>query len=233
MRATILQPAYLPWCGYFEMIASTDLYVIFDHVQFVRKSWHQRNRIKDSNGELLLTIPVKKIDRSTPIANIKISYDNVNPLNKHWVSITHAYKKAPYFNNYKSIFENIYNQKHERLRDLNVILIKAIWELLNISTQFIYSSDLDLKDEGLGKTERVVNLCKKVGITYLYDAKGAEGLLDEKLFKEVNIDLEFQNYKHPVYTQQFEEFIPYMSVIDLIFNEGPKSLEIIKSGRIE
>ena len=104
IKGTVLQPTYLPWAGYFDMIDSTDIYVVFDHVQFERKSLQQINRIKGPNGEHWLTIPVQKVARDTPICDIRISYDQGDPLSKHWKAITSAYKKAPYFAEYRPFF---------------------------------------------------------------------------------------------------------------------------------
>jgi len=219
--------------GYFEMIDSADIFVVFDHVQFVRKSWQQRNRIKGPNGEIMLTIPVKKMPRSTPICDIEISYDNNNPLENHWKTITHTYKKANHFGDYEEVFRQIYSKKHEKLGSLNVEIIKTICHILGIRTKIVLSSELDLKDSSLGKTERVINLCKKVGITYLYDAKGAKELIDISLFDKESIQVEFQRYEHPVYSQLFGEFIPYLSVIDLLFNEGERALAIMRAGRTQ
>lgn len=230
MKGTILQPTYLPWLGYFEMIASLDIFVVFDHVQFERKSWQQRNRIKSANGVISLAVPVQKMPRAAKISEIKISYDRGNFLEDHWKTIELAYKKAPYFEKYKSFFEKIYSKRYVLLRDLNVDLIKLICDILNIKTRVVFSSELGLKDENMEKTEKVVNLCKKQGVTHLYDTKGAEEILDESLFKKENINITFQNFQHPEYHQLWGEFVPYLSAIDLLFNEGEKSLSIIKSG---
>ncbi|MFH1968238.1 MAG: WbqC family protein [bacterium] len=230
MKGTILQPTYLPWLGYFEMIASSDIFVVFDHVQFERKSWQQRNRIKTANGVISLSIPVQKMPRETPISEIKISYAGYNPLEKHFKTIELAYKKAPYFQDYKPFFEKIYSKKHVLLRDLNIEIIKLICNILGINTKIVFSSDLGLKDENMAKTEKVVNLCKKQDINHLYDAKGAEEILDKSLFEKENIIITFQDFQHPKYPQLWGEFVPYLSTIDLLFNQGDKSFSIIKSG---
>ena len=229
MKAAILQPTYLPWMGYFEMIDSSDVFVVFDHVQFERKSWQQRNMIKTANGVVPLTVPVQKMPRETNISEIKISYDHGNPLKDHWKTIELAYKKAPYFQEYKPFFEKVYSKKYVLLEDLNVEIIKLICNILGIRTKIIFSSDLGLKDGNMAKTKKVVNLCRKQGIVHLYDTKGAEEILDKSLFKKDNIKITFQNFQHPEYHQLWGEFVPYLSVIDLLFNEGNKSLSIIKS----
>lgn len=231
MKATILQPTYLPWLGYFEMIDHVDTYVVFDHVQFVRKSWQQRNRIKTANGTVTLTVPVKREKRETRICDIEISYDREDILLNHWKTIELAYGKARFFNNYKESFEQIYTQKFNKLRDLNVAIIKNILNILGIKRRMIFSSELNI-DEKIGKTNDIVNLCKKIGITYLYDAKGAEDFIDVSIFEKDNITIQFQNYEHPNYSQLWNnDFVPYLSVVDLLFNEGEQSLEIIRKGR--
>jgi hypothetical protein len=231
MKGTILQPTYLPWLGYFEMIDASEIYVVFDHVQFVKKSWQQRNRIKTANGVVILTIPIHREQRSDKISEIKISYDRENPLEKHWKTINLAYGKAKYFGKYKSVFQDIYSKKYTYLKDLNVEIIRNICQILNINTKIILSSELDLNVEILGKTEEIISLCKSVGITHLYDAKGAESFIDASLFKKEDIILEFQEFEHPKYNQLWGDFVPYLSIIDLLFNEGEKSMDIIRSGK--
>ncbi|MEK7665083.1 MAG: WbqC family protein [Patescibacteria group bacterium] len=233
MKGIILQPTYLPWLGYFEMINSSDIFIIFDHVQFERKSWQNRNKIKTASGQAYLTVPIQKSPQDTPIYKIKISYQQDrqgNPLEKHWKTISLAYKKSPSFDKYKQFFEKIYYKKYILLRDLNVDLIKLICDILGIKTRIVLSSELNLKDDNMGKTEKVINLCKKQGIDILYDAKGAEEFLDKNLFEKENIKIIFQNFQCKEYPQLWGKFIPYLSTIDLIFNQGEKSLSIIKSG---
>lgn len=229
MKATILQPTYLPWMGYFEMIDASDAYIMFDHVQFERKSWQQRNRIKTASGETWLSVPVRKARREARICDIKISYDHGNPLEKHWKTISLAYKKAPYFDRYKSFFENIYHKKYALLRDLNAEIIMGICDILGIKTKIMFSSKMDLNDQQMEKTEKIVNLCRKAGVTHLYDAKGTQDFVDTDLFGKQSILITFQDFCHPRYSQLWGGFIPYMSVIDLIFNEKD-ALSILRSG---
>lgn len=214
------------------MIDSSDLFVVFDHVQFVKKSWQQRNQIKTANGITMLTIPVQRKERDTRISDVKISYDRGNPLEKHWKTITLAYSKTKYFKDYNSYFEKIYSTKYVSLRDLNVAIIKQICDLLQIKTKIIFSSELELS-EIEDKTENIISLCKKTGITSLYDAKGAEVFINKSLFEKLNIDIKFQNFSHPIYNQLWGKFVPQMSIVDLLFNEGNKSIEIIRSGRLK
>ena len=152
MRGAILQPTYLPWMGYFDMIDATDLYVVYDHVQFVRKSWHQRNRVKIHKGELMLSVPVKKTPQDTPICEIEIR--DQSALRKHWKTISLAYGKSRYFEDYMDLFEDLYHKKYFLLRDLNVAIIKTICKIFGIRKEIIYSSELDLhkEDANLSRT---------------------------------------------------------------------------------
>lgn len=233
MKAAALQPTYLPWMGYFEMIDSADIHIVWDHVQFSRDSWQQRNKIKTSNGVTWLTIPVQSSSQDARICDIKISYNREDPLKKHWKTISFVYKKAPYFNKYKSFFETIYHKKYVLLRDLNVEMIKGICNILGIKKRIIFSSEMDLNDQDMGKTEKVVNLCKRAGVTHLVEAKGGEAFIDVSLFQDEGILITFQDFEHPIYSQLRGEFVPYLPVMDLLFNEGDKALSIIKSGKVK
>ena len=191
MKGTILQPTYLPWLGYFEMINSSDIFVVFDNVQFVKKSWQQRNKIKTANEITSLTVPIKKTSRSTIINKIEISYDHGNPLEKHWSTIALAYKKAQYFSNYKDIFKSIFKEKYSALIDLNMNLIQSICKILEIETNIVFASDFIDNFSKNNKTENIIDLCNSVGIDHLYDAKGALDFLELSKFKDNNIQIQF------------------------------------------
>jgi|TARA_B110000027_G_C16070685_1_gene278911 hypothetical protein len=230
MKGTILQPTYLPWIGYFDMIDIADIYVVFDDVQFSKKSWQQRNYIKTKQGALMLSLSISKAKLTTSIKDIKI-FDNKKILENHWKTISLAYKKSTYFEKYKKLFENIYSKNYIFLRDFNLDIIKLVCEIIGIKSSFVNSSDIIIKKNYNDMTKKIIQLCDSVGITTLYDAHGASKILDINVINESNIDFKFQNLNHPSYNQLYGKFIPYMSVIDLIFNEGPKSLSIIREGR--
>lgn len=231
MIGAILQPTYLPWVGYFEMIAAADIFVVYDHVQFVKKSWHHRNRIKGPNGEILLTIPAKKAPRETALCNTELALVYEKALSDHWVSISHAYKKSPYFDNYSAALQSLYSAKYTSLTDLTVTFIRYFCEQLGITTPFLNSSSFLLDRTLTNSTEKVIELCRKANITALYDANGAQSIIDTVVFDENHISISFQNYEHPTYSQLFGVFLPYMSILDLLLNEGPLSLDVIKKGR--
>ncbi len=228
-NATILQPTYMPWLGYFEMLDSTELFVILDHVQFSKQSWQQRNRIKTRNGTKWLTVPVKKSAIDTPICEINISYNHGNPLKEHKEKIINAYSNAPYFDDYFQYFDDIFSKPYQMLRDLNVDLIRKINEILGIETEFFYSSELDL-NLNLGKTKKLIEICEIIGIDEFYEANAGQNFIDISLFNESKIKIRFQKFEHPIYPQLYNEFVPYMSVIDLLFNLGDNSLSLIRKG---
>jgi len=227
MRISIMQPIYLPWLGYFELMENCDTFVYFDDVEFVKKTFQRRNKIKTKQGELLLTVPVfskNKLDQR--INETCINY-GIKWRKKHFNSIKMNYCKAPYYNNYIGEIKNFYDQNYTYLPELDIKLIELLKKMIGIKTKTISSSQLKVNGK---KDERIVNICKKLKAKILYDASGAKELLDKSYFKQNNIELVFQSYKHPTYKQQWGDFISYLSVLDLLMNEGPNTLEIIKSG---
>ena len=226
----IMQPTYLPWLGYFDLIDRSDIFVFLNSVQFDKRSWQQRNRIKTPNGELMLTVPVlTKGKFKQKIYDVEIDKSK-NFAKKHFNSISSNYKKSKYFKSYINELDEIYNSKINKLSDLNIRLIKWLSSKLGIKTEFVLSSQLD---EHGSKTELLLNICKKLNADYYLSPPGSKEYIEENnLFEKSGIQLSYQNYKHPTYKQLFGDFIPYMSVIDLLFCEGNKSLEIISSGRV-
>lgn len=225
----IMQPTYLPWLGYFEMISSSDTFVLLDDVQFQKKSWQQRNRIKSAFGPLMLTVPVlTKGKRFQHISEVCIN-NQEGWSSKHLRSIELAYLKSRHYKDIFPALQQIYSKKWDSLVELNVSLLKLLMELLGISTLVTLSSDLKIAASG---NEKIVAICEHCNCSRLYDAAGAVEFIDADLMERSGIEVVYQQYAHPVYHQLNGEFIPYMSVIDLLFNEGPASLEIIRSGAV-
>ena len=227
MKAVILQPMYLPWMGYFGLIDVADVFVFYDDVQFVERSWQRRNKIKMPNGNWIwLTVPViKKFGQK--INEVRIN-NNINWSEKHWKSIRHAYSKAPHFKDYADIFENVYKRKWDYLVDLNVTIIKKISELLGLDdTKFIFSSKLNVEGK---KTDRLINILNKIGADEYISGPTAKAYIEPEKFKKAGIKLYWFEFNHPVYPQLYGDFIPYLSVIDLLFNTGDKAINYIKKG---
>ena len=230
MRVAIMQPTYLPWCGYFEMISSADVFVLLDNVQFERSSWQHRNRIKGPSGEVLLTLPVKSANKFPQlIRDVELS-NPTHDLQKHLKAIELYYSKAPNYLTLIDEIRNAYNFRGTKLSEFNERFIRLICKELKIKTKIIKGSDLIAKGR---KAELSLNQCLELNATVFYAARGSKEYVDlEKGFQENNIKVEYQNYMQPVYPQLFADFIPQLSVIDLLFNCGQMSMEIINTGKI-
>ena len=224
MRISIMQPGYLPWLGFFELMHNCDLFVLLDDVQYTKKDWRNRNKIRTNKGWAWITVPtLTKRNRFQLINEVKIN-NSVNWSRKHTASIKIHYGRSRYFNHYYYTLEKIYARSWKFLLDLDVALITYLKDKLGIKTPLIKSSELLVAGK---REEKIINICKKLGASELYDSHAASTFLDRSMFKEQNITLEFQNYVHPVYNQQYDGFVSNLSTIDLIFNHGPDSLSII------
>lgn len=218
----ILQSNYIPWKGYFDLIRSVDKFIIFDEMQYTRRDWRNRNRIKTPQGLLWLTVPVScKGKYFQKISETKLSDANWAP--DHWVKITQNYRRAKYFNEIRDLLEPIYFGEHfDYLSQLNLRLIQSICCYLNITTQILNSCDFTLADE---KSERLAGLCRQVEATEYLTGPSAHDYLDESVFHRNGINVKFFDYSgYPVYPQLWGEFEHNVSIIDLLFNCGSSSL---------
>ncbi|MBU2540198.1 WbqC family protein [Patescibacteria group bacterium] len=229
MILTAHQPVYLPWLGLFHKIAISDVFCYFDDVQYLIKDWNNRNKIKTQNGEIWMTVPVLTTGyREKKIREIEIN-NSVDWRKKHWKSIYLNYKKAPYFNKYADFFEDVYKKEWKYLTDLNEYMLKWFLATLGIKNKFYKASELNFQGS---KSDLVLDMCKKLGADlYIFGTLGKDYAEEEKFTKE-NIKIYSQEYKHPVYPQLHGKFLPYMSIIDLLFNCGDKSLEILMENNI-
>jgi hypothetical protein len=234
LKVAISQPTYLPWAGYFDLIDQVDCFVILDSVQFERQSWQQRNRIKTPSGLQWLTVPVVFRGRlEQRIRDVEIR--NSDFVAKHLRAIELNYRRSQYFGAYFSQVTELL-ESHGRagmaLLDLNLRLMSWFCTVLGIRTPLVRSSALV---ESGKRVELLVSLCSRLNAATYLSALGAASYLMDELprFAESGIRVEFHNYVHPSYKQLFPPFCPYASVLDLIFNEGPRSMEMIRSGRAQ
>ena len=227
--AVIMQPTYLPWLGYFDLMDQADVFVLLDSVQFDKRSWQQRNRIKSPRGELMLTVPVTTKGRfDQRIYDVKV--DPASQFVKdHIAAIKFNYAKAKYFQEYIGPVGDMLSKKREYLCEITVDIISWTKKTLDINTELIRSSSLNVKGS---KAELLVEICKAVGADrYLSPLKSRDYIGDGGLFADNNIELFYHQYAHPHYRQLFGAFVPYLSTLDLLFNEGEQGLSIIRSGR--
>jgi len=219
------QPNYLPYVGFFNKAMNCDIFELTDHVQYTKKEWQNRNKIRTTKGWMWLTVPVlNKYKHEQKINEVRIDNDK-KWSDKHWKSLQLNYKKSPFFHEYRDFFDNIYSKKWERLVDLNITIIRYLFEQLDIRAKIIRSSELNIEEN---KTGMIIEMCKKLNADTYLSGMGGVAYLQESKFKEKDIRLIYQNFKHPIYDQRFTPFISNLSTIDLMFNYGSeKSRDII------
>jgi hypothetical protein len=226
MTVSILQSNYIPWKGYFDIIAKSDVFIFHDDLQFTKNDWRNRNKIKTENGLKWLTIPCGTNEKRL-ICDVEL--DNSMWQKKHWEFIKESYKNSPYFSVYENLFEDIYLEKvWVKLSDLNQYMIKMIsFDILNIeSTIFQDSRTYCLTKK---KEERVLELLNKVKADEYISGPSARNYLNEEKFVEKNIKLTWMDYSdYKEYNQLYLPFEHNVSILDLIFNEGPNARNFLK-----
>ena len=226
MILTAHQSAYLPWLGFFHKIAISDTFVLLDEVQFVKGDWMNRNKIKTKNQSILLTVPVL-LKNYQELKSSEININNsINWQKKHLSSIRMNYNKAPFFEDYITFFEEVYSKKWNFLNELNNYMLDWFLNQLGIKTKISKQSDYSFSGK---KSDLILNMCKELKASkFIFGSKGKD-YADIEKFKKNNVSVFFQDYKHPTYSQLKGDFIPNLSILDLLFNCGPRSLEILLS----
>ncbi|MDZ4861717.1 MAG: WbqC family protein [Candidatus Hydrogenedentes bacterium] len=223
MVCAIHQLHYLPWLRYFDKIERSDVFIVLDNIQYNKNGWQNRNKIKTSTGETLLTVPV-----CAPLGSRldEVRIDDTQPWRrKHWATLQQNYRRAPYFGRHETFLQSIYSREWQRLNDVNRVMLEYFASEMDIETPIVYSSELDVPGAG---TERLVNLLQAVGAkTYYSGAYALEEYLDIDQITDRGILLQLQDWHAPVYQQLHGEFVPELSVIDLILNCGPASRNVL------
>ena len=230
MRVTILQPSYLPWLGFFEQMSHSDKFVLLDDVQYTRRDWRNRNKVRVKEGWVWLTVPVQQKSRfSQSLLETRID-NSVSWRRKHLETLRQHYCKAPFFEKYFPRCQQIYEKDWEFLFDLCLETIQFLKEEMGIETPLLRSSEMKLSGE---KTERLVSICRELGATHYLSGESGSDYISQEDFSNPGIELEYQNYEHPVYPQRYPGFVPHLSTIDLLFNCGEQSLSILKQDKTE
>lgn len=228
----IMQPTYMPWLGYFSMIDQVDEFVFLDNVQIEKRSWQVRNKIKYNDAEKILTIPIKKENSHENRHIFSTSYSGDDWKKSHIDSIRQAYSKAKYFDTVIPFLENIYRQKYTSIGEFTETIIMEICKKIGITTPFYLATKMN----ALGhKDQLLVNICNIRNADAYLSPQGSatyiEAINPAGEFGINNVDLFYLNYEHPQYTQLGKNFMAYIGVYDLLFNEGFESaLAIIRSG---
>src|ERR1700722_276717 len=225
MIVSINKPAYLPWLGYFHRIAVADAHIVLDHVQFEKNSFTNRNKIRMREGWCWLTVPVRTAGKfgDLPITALEIAADRPWAP-KHWDALRMNYSKAPFFSHHAAFFEDIYARPWERLADLTREITLYLLEAFGIGTKLYFGSQMNASGK---KDELVLNLCRELEATVYLSGPLGRNYLHEELFREHKIAIRYDDYHHPTYSQVYPDFEPYMAAIDLLFNAGPGSREIL------
>ncbi|MCW4029153.1 MAG: WbqC family protein [Candidatus Bathyarchaeota archaeon] len=214
------QPNYLPWLGFFDKLRRCDVFIIEDNVQYEHQGFTNRNRIMTVDGVRWLTVPVEHAKWPIRINEVRIA-NRAEPKwnSRHWLTLKHGYCKAPHWNDYADFFEETYMQEWTYLIDLNMHVIRGIMHFLGIDTPLVLSSKLGAKGK---KSELIIAQCKKIGADTQLAGRGGKVYINDERFRQEGINLIFQEFKHPIYTQAHDGFVSNLSAVDYLFCVGGK-----------
>lgn len=222
---TIHQVNYLPYIGFFNKVKQADILVMFDIADYVKNKFQNRNRIRTPDGWTYLTIPIGKEFYRKPFYQVMLPEDD-KWMGKHWKNIQANYRGTAYFDSYKDFFADLYSIKHKILMELNEKIIRYLLNQFEIEVEIVKTTDLEI-DNNLKGTDLLIDLLHKTNANCYLSGKSGKNYLEQEKFMKKDIDLRFHEFSHPIYKQRFDEFEPYMSAIDLLFNVGEKSKELI------
>jgi len=222
----IVQSSYIPWKGYFDLIRAADEFILLDEVQFTKRDWRSRNRIKTKDGLSWLTVPVHSKGRfEQRIMNTTISDPSWSE--RHWQTIQGAYARTPFFETYAPHVRALYEQPpSDRLSDVNRSLIEGVCRMLEITTPIKWSSEYHPRE---GRNERLIDLCVKSGATDYLSGPSAQGYMDEAAFASAGVTVHYVDYSgYPEYPQPYPPFEHAVSALDLLFCTGPRAGDYMK-----
>lgn len=226
-RVCIHQPDFAPYLGFFHRLLFSDIFIYLDDAQFLRKGsgWHNRDKIKTPYGERWLTLSVQKGHMHQQINEVFLSKHG-NWRERNLNLLIENYRRSPYFTEYYDRIEAIYQSGLRKMVDLNVTFLRFFYEVFDLRVSEVYSSDFSVPGHS---NQKLINLIKAVGGTHYLSGVGAKAYLDEQMFAAEGIIVEWQQFEHPVYPQLHGAFIPYLSCIDVLFNCGPNSKDVLRS----
>lgn len=223
-KVVVLQSNYIPWKGYFDLIHDADTFIFYDDVQYTKNDWRNRNKIMMTGGPKWLTIPTGT-DAKRLICEVTLADSSWQA--SHWDAIRQSYRRAPFFRQYRDALEEIYlSRQWTSLSELNQHMIKTIsLDMLGIEVKFDDSRNYSLHGQRL---ERLLDLVAKSGATHYISGPAAQSYIDPARFAGIGVELEWKDYSnYPVYAQTPPPFEHGVSVLDLIFNAGPKAPDLI------
>jgi hypothetical protein len=227
MILSINQPAYLPWLGYLHRIALSDVHVVLDNVQFEKNSYTNRNRIRTRDGALWLTVPVLTKGRfGASIADLEIADQRWAA--KHLASLRQNYGRAPHFGRHEPFLVDTYARSWPKLDGLNAHVTAYLLSEFGITTPLLRASELAIEGR---KSQLVLNICVALGATVYLSGPLGRGYLEEGEFADAGISIRYHDFQDPVYPQAFAGFEPKLASVDLLFNCGDASREILDQGQ--
>ena len=227
MRVAIVQSNYIPWKGYFDLIAGVDVFVLYDDAQYTKRDWRNRNKIKTAQGVQWLTVPVQVTGKYLqPIREVAIS--DPGWAETHWRTLVHHYSKAAGFSRMAPALEALYREVASitLLSDINLHLLTGMCQLLGIATPIRRSSELELTGD---RSERLLGMCRQLGAASYVSGPSARDYLDERLFQDAGIAVEWADYSgYSEYRQLHPPFDHHVSIVDLLLNEGTEARQFLK-----
>lgn len=218
-KVAIMQPYFLPYIGYWQLIKAVDVFVVYDDIQFTKKGWINRNRYLINGSDNMFSLPLKKASDYLNVIDRELSDTASGDLAKQLRKIESAYKKAPYCSEVFPLIKDCFNFDEKNLFKYIHHSILTVCRALEISTDIIVSSSLGLSKECKGQ-ERVIETCKKLQATDYINPIGGKTLYDTAIFSDNGIQLHFQNVEPYIYTQFGDEFVPHLSIIDVMMFNG-------------
>ena len=221
---TIHQPNYFPYPGFFQKVLLSDIYVVLDRAQFEFDITNRNKIITPEGSWSRISVPIKKGQKFFEIRNVEINNDQPWA-EKNWDLIHKSYNDSPFFDLYKTTLNSVFKKKWNLIFDLNFYTLKKVLEWLNIKTEIIFDSELDVTGKS---SEHLLNICKKLGATKYLSGPGGSDYLNEKIFEQNKIKVEYQKYDPVIYPQKYaKSFVPNLSILDLLFNMGSDSKKLI------
>jgi hypothetical protein len=225
MRVAVLQSAYIPWRGYFDLIASVDLFVIYDDVQYSKGTWRNRNRVKTPSGLQWITVPVD-VSLGQSIDSVRIAQRPKPWLEQHAALLKLSLGPCPYYSDAMDVWNRAVASPFELLSPLNVALLRSACDYLDVRTPIVSSCDYSLDGRS---TDRLLQLLRAVGATEYISGPAGEAYLNKAAFAAAGIRLYYKSYDYSEYPQSHGAFAPAVSILDLIANCGNRAKDLIRS----
>ena len=220
----IHQPDFVPYLGFFHRLLLSDHFIILDDAQYIKGGWQNRDQIKGRNGPVWLTLSIVK--RFPQAINEVMLQDDPQWIEDNLNLLRECYARAPYFDEVFPHIEAVYRGGHRRMIDLNIAMLQLAFDYFEIDIPMSFASQHALQSKS---TQRLVDLVQLQGGTTYLTGTGSRDYLDEALFTQAGIEVEWQRFKHPVYPQQYGDFVPMLSCLDVLFNCGRESAALLRS----